>query len=368
MAKVSVVIPVYNVERYLRICLASVLGQVGCELEVICVDDGSTDGSGRILDEAAGRDVRLSVIHQTNAGAGPARNAGLDRMTGEFVAFMDPDDFYPDGHVLRRLVDAAVRSGCAIVQGRHVRVDERGREIDLPRGVVTVPYPPPGECRYRDYQVPSGFTYCLYRADLLRTGGIRFPAFRRFEDPLFFVRAMLAADTFLQISENVYCYRVAHKKVDWKADGGRLEKERRAGYDATVRFARENGLERLEDLIARRMGARRVSWVGRLAIRLCAIGSWVRPVPFACELELFFDAYAGRPFDETLFAMIQRTLTAPAALRRPLTNVLARRLAEARREGRLSLRSFRRCRRVLLLGLLAVGWCRRLGRSTEERR
>lgn len=367
MPKVSVIIPVYNAERYLRICLDSVLGQVGCELEVICVDDGSTDGSGRILDEAAGRNARLEVVHQANAGAGPARNVGLDRVTGEYVAFMDPDDFYPDNHVLSRLADAAIRSGRAIVQGRHVRVDETGREVDLPRGAVTVPYPPPGECRYRDYQVPSGFTYCLYRVALLRAGGIRFPAFRRFQDPPFFVRAMLAADTFLQISDNVYCYRVAHKKIDWRSDGGRLEKERRAGYVVTVGLARENGLERLEDLISRRMGARRVPWIGRFAIRLCAIGSWARPVPFARELELFFDAYAGRSFDETLFAMIQRTLSAPSTLRRPLTNVLARRLVEAHREGRLPLRSFRRCRRALLIVLLTVGWSRRLERSTEER-
>ena len=89
MPKVSVIIPVYNVEKYLRACLDSVVNQTFRDIEIICVDDGSTDGSGAILDEYAAKDSRMRVIRQANAGAGAARNAGLDVATGEYVFFAD---------------------------------------------------------------------------------------------------------------------------------------------------------------------------------------------------------------------------------------------------------------------------------------
>ena len=78
--RVSVIIPVYNVAKYLRQCMDSIVGQTLREIEIICVDDGSTDGSGAILDEYAAKDPRVKVIHQANAGAGPARNAAPFQM------------------------------------------------------------------------------------------------------------------------------------------------------------------------------------------------------------------------------------------------------------------------------------------------
>jgi glycosyltransferase involved in cell wall biosynthesis len=89
---ISVIIPVYNVERYLRECLDSVINQTYKNLEIILVDDGSTDNCPQICDEYAGRDDRVKVIHKQNDGAGFARNAGLDAMTGEYIAFVDSDD------------------------------------------------------------------------------------------------------------------------------------------------------------------------------------------------------------------------------------------------------------------------------------
>ena len=89
---ISVVVPVYNVAGYLRAALDSLLAQDVRDWTAVCVDDGSTDGSGAILDEYAARDARIQVVHQPNGGVSAARNAALDRATGEIVAFLDPDD------------------------------------------------------------------------------------------------------------------------------------------------------------------------------------------------------------------------------------------------------------------------------------
>ena len=90
----SIVIPVYNVSPYLRECLDSVLAQTFTHWEVICVDDGSTDGSGAILDEYTAKDVRFKVIHQKNEGVSAARNKALDMAMGEWFLFLDGDDVF----------------------------------------------------------------------------------------------------------------------------------------------------------------------------------------------------------------------------------------------------------------------------------
>lgn len=87
------IIPVYNVEKYLRRCLDSVIAQTYQKLEIICVDDGSIDDSGKICDQYAVRDARIKVIHQENQGLSAARNRGLDAAEGEYIAFVDSDDY-----------------------------------------------------------------------------------------------------------------------------------------------------------------------------------------------------------------------------------------------------------------------------------
>ena len=92
--KVSVIMPVYNVEKYLRQSLDSVLAQTLSEIEIICVDDGSTDGSYDILEEYAAKDQRITVLKQQNQYAGVARNHGLEKAGGKYVVFWDSDDFF----------------------------------------------------------------------------------------------------------------------------------------------------------------------------------------------------------------------------------------------------------------------------------
>ena len=90
---ISIIVPVYNVEKYLKKCIQSIINQTYKNLEIILVDDGSSDNSGKICDEFAQKDNRIKVIHKTNSGLSDARNAGLDVMSGEWVSFVDSDDF-----------------------------------------------------------------------------------------------------------------------------------------------------------------------------------------------------------------------------------------------------------------------------------
>lgn len=96
---VSIIVPVYNVEKYLKKCIQSIINQTYKNLEIILVDDGSSDNSGKICDEFAQKDNRIKVIHKTNGGLSDARNAGLDIMSGEWVSFVDSDDFVDKFHI-----------------------------------------------------------------------------------------------------------------------------------------------------------------------------------------------------------------------------------------------------------------------------
>lgn len=93
MAKVSIIVPTYNVEQYLNECMNSIINQTLKDIEIICVDDGSTDNSGKILDEYASKDDRIKIIHKENSGYGCAMNVGMDNATGEFIGIVEPDDY-----------------------------------------------------------------------------------------------------------------------------------------------------------------------------------------------------------------------------------------------------------------------------------
>lgn len=93
IVKISVIVPVYNTEKYLNKCIKSIVRQTYSNWELIIIDDGSTDGSGELIDKAAKKDHRIIAIHQKNAGPGKARNTGLNLATGDYVVFIDSDDF-----------------------------------------------------------------------------------------------------------------------------------------------------------------------------------------------------------------------------------------------------------------------------------
>lgn len=112
---ISVIVPVYNVSKYLRHCVDSILGQSYSELEIILVDDGSTDGSSQICDEYIEKDTRITVIHKENGGLSSARNKGLEIASGDYVSFIDSDDWLEKDFYSKMVV--GMQEGADVVNG-----------------------------------------------------------------------------------------------------------------------------------------------------------------------------------------------------------------------------------------------------------
>ena len=124
--KISVIVPVYNVEKYLAECVDSVLAQTFSDFELLLIDDGSKDGSGAICDEYAAKDNRVRVFHKENGGQPSALNYGLDVAKGEFVMFLDSDDFWCDYQILEKLIQKIEQNNLDIIRAECQEVDNNG--------------------------------------------------------------------------------------------------------------------------------------------------------------------------------------------------------------------------------------------------
>ena len=211
---ISVIIPVYNIQQHLRECLDSVLGQSYPHLQVICVDDGSTDESPAILAEYAQKDPRVQVIRQQNAGPGAARNTGLEAAKGEYVIFLDSDDWFePD--FLAKMVDTAQREGADVAICRAVEFDTNsGRE--LPSEWMMKKQYLPGKLAFAPQEMADHlfqFTYGMpwdkfYRRELLTSSGIRYPALKNSEDLAFVYPTLLAAKRIAVVDQVLIHHRI----------------------------------------------------------------------------------------------------------------------------------------------------------------
>lgn len=208
---VSVIVPVYNASPYLRQCLDSIVNQTLKDIEIICVNGDSTDDSLDILMQYAKKDVRLHVLQQKNRGAGLARNSAIQVARGDFLAFMDSDDFYPSKYSLEHMYGAACENNALICGGNVTIVDSDGNIIN--QNHQETEFIESKNILYEEYQSTFGFWRFIYSRNLIVTNEIVFPDLRRGEDPLFFVNAMLVANSFYALAETTYCWRTGHKKV-----------------------------------------------------------------------------------------------------------------------------------------------------------
>lgn len=214
--KISVIIPVYNMQNMISNCLGSVTSQTLQDIEIICVNDGSTDKSLERLLECKKKDKRIRVFSSKNRGSGPARNIGLKNAQGEYIAFMDVDDYYPDENVLEMLYDTAKRTDADICGGSLRRVDTFGKKVQNKH--LYESFHQDGYVDIQRYQWCFGYQRYIYKTELLIQNNVFFKKYRRFQDPPFMLSAMLYAETMYGIKKETYCYRTKYKDVQWNEE------------------------------------------------------------------------------------------------------------------------------------------------------
>lgn len=208
MAEVSIIVPVYQVEKYIRQCIDSILAQTFTDFELILVDDGSKDRSGQICDEYAGMDKRVKVIHQKNSGAAAARNSGMDQAVGDYFLFVDSDD-YVVPTMVECLYEKVVKEKADIAVCNYLYFFENDREKDFSTSIKSEVLPGT-EIFYnrkneRNYGIWTVVWNKLYRKETV--GKVRFRFGRYFEDE-FWANDIYQMDIkVVTIPECLYYYR-----------------------------------------------------------------------------------------------------------------------------------------------------------------
>ena len=206
--EISVIVPVYGVEKYLPACIESILNQTFTDFELILVDDGSPDRCPAICDEAAERDVRVRVIHQANQGLSAARNAGIEAERGEWLVFVDSDDYIAP-HFCEKLYQTAQRTDADCVMCSVQNVDESGKPIDSALMRVADEVKTGREVLRkigRDDVTPYLTAWNkLYRRKLFNT--LRYPAGRQNEDVFVFAELFCQVQRAACVAEPLYFYR-----------------------------------------------------------------------------------------------------------------------------------------------------------------
>ncbi len=198
-------------QKYIEDCIASVTRQSLKDLEILCVDDGSTDDSLAILHRLQEGDGRICVIEQKNQGSGKARNQGILRAQGEFLLFLDADDYLLDPSALEQMYRAC-KANRVSVCGAFRNIDREGRIAPMAlHRRECAGYLNGRKISYREYQYAFHFSTYLYERKLLTERQIFFPDYRRFQDPPFFVKAMIAAKEFYIMPVELYCFRSGHQ-------------------------------------------------------------------------------------------------------------------------------------------------------------
>lgn len=205
---VSVIMPVFNASKYLNDAIKSVLMQTLNNIELVCVNDGSTDNSWDIIQEYASKDSRIKAYSQKNKGRSASRNKALDVAQGEFVFFLDSDDFLPNKESLEKLYNAARSYNVEICRGNIALLN---KNTVKPNRIITqtdwadfikegIHYTNIESCLF-------GWTAYLYKREFLIRNCIRLNERDFFEDPLFLTEVLCCADIFCHVDIDAYCIR-----------------------------------------------------------------------------------------------------------------------------------------------------------------
>lgn len=214
---ITIIIPVYNVEQYLRQCIESVLNQTYKNFELVLVDDGSKDNSGKICEEYQIRNPRVKAIHQKNSGEGEARNTGLRASSGEWVTFLDSDD-YLDKDYLEQLAKHIDDSSLVMSGLRKVSL-EKSEELTLSPGTLHFRNPAELIRKYR-FNTLGYVAGKLYKTDVIKNFDLRFSAIKLKADQLFFFRYLSHISSISVLNYCGYNYRLleqsmSHRKMSF---------------------------------------------------------------------------------------------------------------------------------------------------------
>ena len=212
MPKVSVLMPAYNVEKYIGECLDSVLGQTLKDIEIICIDDGSKDNTGRIIDEYAEKDNRLSVVHKENSGYGHSMNVALEMASGDYIGIVETDDFI-EKDMFERLYTLAVDNNTDVVKTNYYdyysekpEKNKKSKTLDIAMMYNEVFSPKDNQ---RVFMVAPCIWSGIYRRDLIEDNKIRFTETQgaSYQDTAFAFKIWACADSVLLVDEAYLHYR-----------------------------------------------------------------------------------------------------------------------------------------------------------------
>lgn len=247
MVKVSVIIPVRETEGHLRECLDSIVTQTLSDIEIIIIGDLPSKKDIEIIEHYVNNDRRCFFIDNIyENGSGNARNLGIKRAVGKYIAFVDGDDFYPDPFVLENLFTLAESNQVNVCGGRLLVYDSITRKYEESKSGLSEKFV--GIVAYSNYQMDGGFYRFIYDREFLLNNNIFFPNYLRFQDAVFFVKAMNASKYFYSTDLVTYIYRKGHKKVEW--DKRKTIDHVDAVFDIAF-ISRRRGLARLHYLMAK---------------------------------------------------------------------------------------------------------------------
>lgn len=216
--KISVIIATYNTADYLEECLDSIFGQTLRELEVILIDDGSTDYTDSIVKKYKQKYDNLVIIQQKNHGAGRARNYGISLSCGEYMIFMDPDDRYPCEDCLERLYISAQTYNVSICGGNILSNDNGVIKNWYLAGTGDTACTKNGVINTDNYSFLYGHTRYLFKADLIKNNQVKYAHYSNYEDQVFTIAALGIAGRFYELDYPVYEYRINYKRRELNLD------------------------------------------------------------------------------------------------------------------------------------------------------